>query len=170
MLTDTTKIERVLERIADDVADNIENINCGGCAVYAVELAKRLDAIGITNYKIRTYGYSGSEKTNVSTVERKVFNTNLPKYTEDWGDNGVYFSHVRLEWNGKVWDAEGATSSRKAGEWNYCYYRQRGHISRKAIEKLLPLQCNWNSMFNRRQVPKLKRIMDKWFGEANLAA
>lgn len=162
MSTDIAKVKKVLNAIASEVQSDIHYINNGGCAVYAVELAKRLDAIGFSDYKIRTYG-CGGRNVNVATVEKKVFNTNLPTKTSEWNANDVYFSHVRLEWRGMVWDAEGAVNSRKARVWEMFYVRQKGHISRKAMEMLTKLQSNWNRMFDRRQVPKLKRIMDKHF-------
>ncbi len=164
------KIQDVLDAISYDVDNQIENINRGGCAIYAVELAKRLEAVGVKNYRIRTYTDNDrGAKTNVTNVEKQVFNTSLPKSTEKWYANDVYFYHVRLEWSGIAWDAAGAISANKAKTWNEWYHRQTGHISRKAMEMLISFKANWTPIFDRKQVPKLKRIMDKHFKNAGFA-
>lgn len=159
----TKLIKKTLDNIAEQVEQDVRYVNCGGCAVYAVELAKRLSAIGINDYKFRVYGYSD---VNVSRLEKELRKNNEnspPKSNSPWAWNDVNFSHVRLEWKGKLWDVEGSQAIRNGKKWGFCVM-QKGEISFEALSALLPMQSNWNTMFKRRtQVPKMRKIMDKHF-------
>jgi hypothetical protein len=154
-----------LENIATEIENSIECMNWGGCAVYAVEIVKRLHAIGFKNAKLRTYGYSYNTKgIIINSVEQDLLATNgrLPRLGSEWNDNGVWFNHVRVEWQNRLWDSEGITSLRYGKSWRFSVL-QSGDISVSAVDLLCKLQCNWNDSFDRKQIPKVKRIMDKHF-------
>lgn len=141
-----SEVRKCLAAIAEEVSDNIHSINSGGCAVYAVELAKRLKRLKIKDMKIRVYSY------------RRDDNRRLPKLRVPWGMNGVFFCHVRMEW-----DAEGDVPARKSKVWNTFYQKHPGDISVTAMNKLAAVKSNWNCWFDRRQIPQMRRIMDKHF-------
>lgn len=157
------KVKQCLADIAEQVDKNYEYVNFGGCAVYAVELAKRLQALGYTDYKLRVYGY---KKANVSKAEKVVRQDNRgntpPTDNFPWRCNDVTFCHVRLQWRGMMWDVKGAVPRKNGSDWNG-YVLQRGSISFEAMTALLPKQSNWNRWFNRRKIPTIRRIMNKNF-------
>lgn len=162
-------VERTLHAIAKDVAVAIPYVNCGGCGVYATELAKRLYRIGVRNFRIRTYTYAGDpdRKTNIKFVERHVFGKALPERVSTWNANGINFDHVRLQWNGTMWDADGAVSRKDGRKWS-CYILHPGHISLKAINKICKDSSGWNSRFPRDDIPKMRRIMNRHFAKLML--
>lgn len=159
---DYAAIEACLTKIGEEVERKIRSVNCGGCGVYAVELAKRLESIGVKNYRIRAYG--DTDKVNITKVEKTVFNSALPTNREDWNENGIQFHHVKLQFNNKLWDSEESVPVRKAKSWHWATLQQ-GYITRKALELLTAIPSNWNSWFDRKQIPKLCEIMDKHFAE-----
>lgn len=89
------RVRKCLAAIASEVSHNVNNVNRGGCGVYAVELAKRMKKLGFTDMKLRVYGFpepNSGRLANVASVERKVFGNNPPPDNiYDWNDNGVYF-------------------------------------------------------------------------------
>lgn len=153
-------VEACLLAIGEEVEEKVRNVNCGGCGVYAVELAKRLHKLGITDCKIRAYG--DRYEVDISEVENTNFRTNKPTHSSEWNRNGVWFHHVKVEWNGALWDSEGKVSLDRANTWNWSKL-QKGSISDKAMRILTKLASNWNSWFERDQIPKIRRIMNKHF-------
>lgn len=158
-------IKRCLRKISRLVKTEMYDINYGGCGIYAVELAKRMHEIGATDAKIRCYG--GMESITINTVEQNFNTTGLPNDYYTWVMNGVDFNHVRMEWEGIMWDAEGdlRAGSGDAKAWNGWCRRQNGDISVKAMQILADKPSNWNSRFDRTQIPKLRSIMDTCFAE-----
>lgn len=154
-----------LEHIAVDVSAHLDNVNRGGCAVYAVELAKRMEARGIP-YSIRSYSFRDYKEVNIATIENDKFNyrRKLLGDRHIWECYGVYFDHVCLEIGGFLWDSDGPRSNRNK-TWNYCYILQPGSVSLEAMQKMAARKSNWNSAFCRSQVPKMRRIMDKHFSK-----
>ncbi len=162
------RVRKCLAAIASEVSRKVDNVNRGGCGVYAVELAKRMKKLGFTDIKLRVYGFpepNNGRLANVASVERKVFGNNPPDNIYDWNDNGVYFCHVRMEWGSRVWDVEGDESAKTDKVWNEYYPRHPGFISLKAMNRLSSKKAYWNKRFDRAQIPLMRQIMDKHFAE-----
>lgn len=162
------RVRKCLAAIASEVSRNVNNVNRGGCGVYAVELAKRMKKLGFTDMKLRVYGLpepNNRRPVNVTSVEREVFADNPPDNMYEWNDNGVYFCHVRMEWGSRVWDVEGDEAAKTDKIWNEDYPRYPGSISLKAMNRLAAEKTCWNPTFNRTQIPLMRRIMDKHFAE-----
>lgn len=159
-----------LANIACAIENQIENMNAGGCAVYAVEIVKRLNAIGFKNAKLRTYGYAYNTKgVVINSVEQKLLGAKgtLPASSVAWNDNGVWFNHVRVEWQKHLWDSEGIVTMREGREWSFSKL-QEGDISLDALALLCESQRNWNCCFDRAQIPDVRAIMDKHFSALRL--
>lgn len=75
------------------------------------------------------------------------------------------FCHVRMEWGSRVWDVEGDESAKTDKVWNEYYPRHPGFISLKAMNRLSSKREYWNHKFDRTQIPRMRRIMDKHFAE-----
>lgn len=161
------RVRKCLAAIASEVSRNVDNVNRGGCGVYAVELAKRMKKLGFTDMKLRVYSYpkaNNERLVNVTSVERKVFADNPPDNIYEWNDNGVYFCHVRMEWGFRVWDVEGDEAAKTDKVWRW-YPRHPGSISLKALNCLTAKRACWNPTFDRTQIPLMRKIMDKHFAE-----
>lgn len=161
------RVRKCLAAIARDVSRNVDYVNCGGCGIYAIELAKRMKKLGFTDMKLRVYSYPNDNNerlVNVASIERKVFGDNLPDNLRDWGVNGVNFCHVRMEWGFRVWDVEGDEPAKTDKAWRW-FPRHPGSLSLKAMNRLSAKTAGWNTMFDRAQIPLMRRIMNKHFAE-----
>jgi len=161
------RVRKCLAAIASEVSHNVDYVNCGGCGVYATELAKRMKKLGFTDMKLRVYSYPNANNerlVNVASVERKVFGDNLPDNLREWSVNGVSFCHVRMEWGFRVWDVEGDEPAKTDKAWRW-YPRHPGSLSLKAMNRLSAKKAGWNTMFDRTQIPLMRQIMDKHFAE-----
>lgn len=153
-------VQNCLRDISDETMLKIDNINRGSCGVYAVELAKRLQSFGVTDYNIRCYGWFSS--INVSDVENLLSINGKAGNFSDWQSNGVDFHHIRLEWDGRTWDADGDELALFAEHWGLSV-RQPGSVTIESLSLLTSNYRIWNRHFDREQIPKLRRIMDKHF-------
>lgn len=161
------RVRKCLAAIASEVSRNVDNVNSGGCGVYAVELAKRMKKLGFTDMKLRVYGYpkeNNERLVNVTSVERKVFGDNPSDNIRDWNVNGVHFCHVRMEWGFRMWDVKGDVPAKSDKAWYWCP-RHPGSISLNALNRLTAKKIGWNRAFDRTQIPRMRRIMDKHFAE-----
>lgn len=144
----------------------IEYLNHGGCCVFAALIARELQNKG---YKasgvVVSYGAEESENS-VSKARKMVANNTV----YEWNDKALYFSHVGVEF--KIdgfkhrYDSYGVVGSR-AKLMNMPAYR--GRLTVVEMEELAA-DTGWNPQFNRKQIPKLKRIVKKHFAKIEAVA
>lgn len=151
-------LHKKLQRVCDDVGNNITNINCGGCGVFAYEFCKRLHDLGHTSARIRVYGFRADMfPYSLNEIEEQINGNDIEEY---W-DYDVDFAHIVVEFDGYLWDADGKRRLNKVNNlWNGCFAMYKGNISLASLKSLVKYQYGWNSAYNRRQTPKLRRIMD----------
>ena len=96
------RVRKCLSAIASEVSHNVDNVNRGGCGVYAVELAKRMKKLGFTDMKLRVYGYPKGDNerlVNITSIEREVFAGNPPPMTFTNGTT-MACTFAMFAWNG----------------------------------------------------------------------
>jgi hypothetical protein len=125
------------QALHQDIANNIDNINCGGCGVFASLLAKKLP-----NAKIAVF-----ERHN--TVEELL-------------ENNEAMSHCMVEWDNKYIDGKIVVNKSEAFQWNDVPFN--GYINLSDLETLLQYKSTWNPTFNRNQIPKLQEIIEQHTG------
>lgn len=150
-----------MSEIHEEVSQNIDLINHGGCAIFAVELVKRMRKLGM-NPNIRVYG---EEEVDVSLAETNILEEyGNPMDVEAWNDNGVEFVHIVVEWGCYLWDAECIESIEDAYEYGWNDYPLLpGEISYNALRDIAFQRVGWNSTYDRSQNPMLYRILDNAF-------
>ncbi len=157
-----------LEKLSLEMTRKIKRINYGGCAVVAYAIATR---IGIKT-KVKVSGYNANYyKTSLNKIEKtfkEKYDIDDPNL-DDWDDRGVDFNHVFIEfkYEGKsyYWDSDGLTD---ANGWD-CEGEKvyNGDISMRTIRNLAGKSNGWNTRFNRNDIPKLFKIIDKYFDTDN---
>lgn len=162
----TPRIVRALNRACFTIANEYPTINCGGCAVFAVELNRRLMVNGITDGRLRVYDFSLRtnplyEKITDAEAELRSYEANLGDVL-NWNDAGVYFDHVVLEWNGTAWDAEGPVKFPDADEWMGSPIHG-GELAHHVVDSLASRPANWNSSFDREDIPYIQQTLDNIF-------
>ena len=159
-----------LSNLAHELETKIKYPNSGGCGIIALEVASYLDrhydcAIKVIN--------SESENSPVKSL------TQVFKYspymmvegdTEVWHDEyDIWFSHIVLQLKfGKkkyIFDTNGVHPKKQYNkEFNHYGTIMRGRMPLETMMRLNDNKDNWNSRFNRRQIPKIRRIVRAHLG------
>jgi len=151
-----------LTNLAKEVTKKFPNINDGGCCIFAALVAKELQHI----CPVRIIGFS-SDSTNIDLVRPNILNNTC----REWGDNGVDFNHIVVEINAKIisndegdkwhYDANGIFASN--GSICIDKVQLKGSLSVKEAIELANNPEGWNRDFDRTDIPKLEKVINKYF-------
>lgn len=168
-----TKIEEMLAEIGERVESLDSDVNSGGCGIYAYELLKRLSKNGIDG-KIVVYHSTWDTPTdwNITNVEnnlrkRRIGISNMFNWYDNFNVTG--FAHIKVEVDNKVFDSEESVDIEESNIWNTFYKRMEGYLSLDALAKINRMRSNWNPTFDRKFVPKIRKIMDQTFQKYGLS-
>lgn len=169
------KLNKMLVDIGTEVNNHVPEVNSGGCGFYAYELIKRLQENNI-DAKIVVYCDSDDfyydDNANIQLKEEYLKTNKIAvSYMHNWCryvDVGG-FGHVKVEVNNKVYDSDGGVLVKRSSRWNW-FRRMDGYLSVETLRKILRPKSNWNSRFNRKHVPKIRKIMDKYFEKYGFSA
>lgn len=147
-----------VEAICNKVDNNIHYLNCGGCAVFASLMGQCLEKYGRVAIAV------ASDESEVSSLDEVRINID-PNSLDEWTDNGVYFTHVIVEftYGGAKYHIDSTGVHKKSGTTyigNWSILKGRLTVSETTS---LASHTNWNWRFNRTQIPKMKRMIDKGF-------
>ena len=161
---------QICKEICETVGNDIQYVNSGGCVVFAVNLCERLHAAGFTDAKIRVY--SNPIGGSYADVSQAASNVNTVDDHAEWRRNGVDFTHVRVEFAGRLWDA-GNSVQRWCAKyydphkiWGKMYKLLDGELPVKQARILANNPKGWNFWFPRSEIPKMENIMDLMFMSA----
>ena len=132
----------------------INNINRGGCAVFANILGTKLDEIGIP-YEI-AFLYTG----DVEHLENNRNNT-----LGDLLDVGFSLKHVMIKIHGKYVDSEGIVDHYLEIEnWSEC---TEVIADKEMLDHFAGHPNGWNQMFDRSDIYQMHGFMDSFFNKFN---
>lgn len=166
-------IFQLLNNLADELNDDVRNVNRGGCAVLASHVGKHLRKVpGVKDVQLRVGDdESDHQGKHVIDLAREAINeanlgsNNARSY--DWNDHGVSFGHVLVEFkHGRRkyhYDTYAGVirCRRTTALHNYPLYK--GGLTIEEGMSIASVADGWNDCFNRRQIPKMKRIIKKHF-------
>lgn len=149
-----------LNNLGQEAMERFPSLNSGGCAVFASlvadELAKQgIEAEGVVAMDFWDY------TPNIDKARKHVNNVDDG---DEWEANGVRLSHVglKLNLNGKemLYDSEGLRPVNRTRNSLMGYDVIQGTFTREELRALADNAWNWNSMFNRQNIPKLKKLIE----------
>lgn len=155
-----------LNNLAWKADTQINGLNAGGCAVFAYEVAKRLNELGIPAKGVVAMSQWAlpSRKSKWPSVAKARENIRDVGDGLEWSDNGVDFHHVGVEFTidgvKYHYDSNGVTGAKpwlNRHHWKVI----PGRLSTDDLEKLVANRWNWNPEFDRRQVPKIHNMVEK---------
>jgi hypothetical protein len=150
-------LPEILDKLGRDVTARYPYINHGGCCVYAAIVAQALQAHRV-NAKGIVVSWFASKWIHID----KVRNNLKRKDVHEWQENDVNFSHVGLEfrYRGKVYhyDSNGIHPKAKQLDGMEIY---PGRLLVEEMVQLAESPEGWNSSFNRRYIPTIRRMVDK---------
>jgi hypothetical protein len=130
-----------------DVQESIPDVNRGGCAVYAAQIAMALDETGATVWGVLSSALR-DEDLNVVREECR------PHTLHDWNAAGVYMNHVlvQFELRGTVWthDAVNTTDAALRREPTFGGPLCPGYLTVPELVKIATSRRGWNPAFDRR--------------------
>lgn len=157
-----------LRELADELSNTLTYPNQGGCCVIAAEIAKYLSEIYPTSIRVSS-DYSELTAPNVVDVVNQVRN---PKDIYEWNDNGIFFGHVIVEfkYKGRKYhmDTNGVERA-KAVDPSFGWILYPGEVPLESAKMLASISSDaWNSAFNRKQIPTLRKLVKQFFKRAQL--
>lgn len=147
-----------------NIEKSVQSLNAGGCCVYAAHVAKRLQHIVPTRVVV-----FNSEDIDINYVRANVTNNYSIR---EWYNNGMRFYHILVEFDyrGKTYlmDSTGiyddlTHAGACAGDATY----KTGELTIDETIAFASRPHGWNWWFDRRQIPTLKKHVNRTFRQLN---
>ena len=157
-----------IERLCRGVRYQTRDINSGGCALFAGEVAKALQDLGIEawcrSWWMPAWGAPMAVLTGetAAQVRKRVRDTGDP---HDWEDNGWEFMHCtpRFKLCGVTYEADAEVGVRKHRVRLPDYEPYSRHkFTPEEMLKLYSHADAWNSRWDRRQTPTVQRLVSEF--------
>lgn len=145
---------------------NINSLNCGGCCVFATHVAKYLQQ----HVPVRIVIFNPPDYPSIDSVRTKLKN---PRSARQWYKNGMAFFHILIEFDyeGKTYlcDSTGVFPASNQYTFNGWMelYRTSGSLTMEEASALAANHRAWNWRFDRRQIPKIKKRISRFFAKYN---
>ena len=152
----------MLNDLAKEIKGKYDTIDCGGCCVAAAQVAKYLQNIVPTRI---VAGNSWKGRNDIDEI-RDFVHAAERNSKRAWERNGVDFGHVLIEFEfeGKTYAFDCSHGAVPAEEmWrDLPWTRLDGSFEQQEAEAFANEE-SWNSMFNRRHVPDVRRRITRFF-------
>lgn len=151
-------------------AANVEDLNCGGCGLFAAAVGKQIEKLGV-KVKVRIGHWPFVVKTDAIPRGRK----NNSKTLDEWNDSGLNIGHAFLEFEHEGekyhFDSGGVT---KANESNCPTLKSMvpypDSLNLRELALTVRQQDGWNTSFNRKEFPALSKEIKTIFKKYRAAA
>lgn len=145
--------------LAQGVGKKINNLNCGGCGVFAVELYKRLKGLelGVEPQLWILSSWSSTEE-RYREIREMLRAKGVTRTLGKFNDYGWYLRHVIVEFAGGWFDGTGFYQNFESLNDNWgC--KNAFKIEFEDIETMVSDPSGWNDRFDREEIPEMR----KWF-------
>lgn len=151
-----------LNKLARELLRNHSTIDCGGCCVVAAQMAKYLSHLVPVQIVTGNGSWSAELEDTLDDIRPHINSNN--KY--EWEENGVHFSHVLIEfeYDGTVYAFDSTHGVRHKEEyWSRSpWTRLEGSFLQEEAESFAK-DNSWNEMFDRAEVPIVRRRITNFF-------
>ena len=167
------KLVEALEKLGAEVSENVEQLNCGGCGVYAWLVAKALTKLGLKTEVVATNmgWFKKPDEIDLNALRAQLAEGNMSLKTKrHWEMLGAEFAHVgvRLKVGKKYYVADAnAVNPGKTRLASYKVYK--GAYTLEEAEAFAKEARGWNSWFDRKQIPTIRKLVNKYLSPKNLA-
>jgi hypothetical protein len=159
---------KALNALSKEVSNKIKHVNSGGCCVFAAEVASILREIVPIRLLVSSPDYGDSVNYSLTDARPNVNGNNT---VEGWNSCDIYFGHVFIEliYDGETYhyDSTGMNQpgynyeTERATDPAFGYDVLHGALSFTEAVELASCEYGWNSVFDREQIPKLRKIVRK---------
>jgi hypothetical protein len=158
--------------LSQDLTDNVEYINHGGCGVVAAEVVRILADAGVpSDVIVTTYDRDDPSPAEVRTrLVAKGFKRDV---MHNWDMEGLHRGHlaVRFKLGHRVfhWDSEGVLSAAK-GFTRGAFYRTVTYplgegLLPEEVQAMADTEQGWNSSFDRGDIPMIQELVHMHLGD-----
>jgi len=161
------ELNKALKTLGKNVAHRWPNINNGGCGVFAGYVGRELIRLGVeTRIIVASGSVDDMTEEEFDNIQNSLaFRANI----EEWNSNGVYFSHIGVEfyYNKKLWhyDTNGVHKACDELDGMPLY---PGRLSVGEAIHIAEDSTGWNCMFDRSEIPRVNFHIRSFFKNANL--
>lgn len=155
-----------LNELCHSIYEEVPDINYGGCGFFAEALV-----INLHKYKVDTEAqvklmFQPAYEADIQTGRERIMNQGLNNlHMSDWYLVGIGFHHLVVQT--KLYNKEYIVDA--TGTYNPESYTFHGHkvspgyFTLEEMRSFLNHKPGWNSMFSRRDVPRIRSKMDGFF-------
>ena len=152
-----------LNHLGEEVLERYPCINYGGCAVYAAMIVAALkrhniDAKGIVaSYGAGSPGWMSSDVATIDKAREKIKKNDI----HEWQANGISFAHVGVEFKiGRLKKHYDTSGVRRAGKLLDKMPIYEGRLEYTEVRALAASKKGWNSSFDRKDIPALRKLVN----------
>lgn len=170
------RLHAALNALARDANAKLNDLNCGGCGVFAAEVAQYLQRMGYATRVVCSTS-EWCSRQNIDALRERIMRSNNGRCTaSDWHNNNVSMSHLAVEYEyvtkrGRTVRRfyESAQGDRPASKtmttdgWNE-YRVCEGRFTVAEARDLADYVPAWNPRFDRDQIPRLRKLVRKHLG------
>lgn len=167
------RLHVALNALAKEANAKLDYLNCGGCGVFAAEVAEYLHRMGYAT-RIACSTSAWVSRQNLDELRERIARQNNGRCTaSDWHNNEVSMAHLAVEYEyttkrGRVIRRffESAQGDRRASKtmttdgWNE-FRVCEGRFTIREMRDLAGYAPAWNPRFDRTQIPRLRKLVRK---------
>jgi hypothetical protein len=155
---DSKELRKRLRHLGKEANHRFPYLNNGGCCVFAAAVAGELKRLKVEHEVIVPKPYDGTD--DLDEIRQRVDNVNNKS---SWNNAGIYFSHVAVRAKlGGRWHTYDSDSLRRS-KYEFgdapCYTAAKGGMTAKEAKALADERHGWNSMFDRRDVAPVRKLV-----------
>lgn len=152
-------LEFLNEKLPERINNNFLDINSGGCGIFALMLAKELNAIGI-EAELAWIGYGDESEEVTENITELVENTDC-LYNLVF-KHKLYCKHMVVYINGFYIDSTGVYQDLDDTDWGGVLL---GVFKMNQVAHICNDRKGWNTWFNSRNIPRIERRLREMFEE-----
>lgn len=149
-----------LKELGQNVMEQFEYINQGGCCVFAALVGKKLQEYFPVRIRASN-NYHGYRIRDLNEIRPNLEDNTI----WEWYNEGIDFNHVIIEFDykGKTYHMD-STGVYKAGKRDpsFKYVLYKGYLTVEEAAELAK-QKDWNPTFDRKLIPTLRKTVDNFF-------
>jgi len=163
MTINVRKVFKALRDLGNKADMSIDNLNRGGCCVFAAEVAEKLQQQGFEVRLVEVIPrYESRSDASLDYIREMIQQNNeSPLEKRNWESYGASFWHVAVQFKiGNRWYTYDSNTLIR-GKIRFGMYRVVPGFFTVEEGKAFAKSPTWNEMFNRRQIPRLRKMVSQ---------
>ena len=154
----SAKLISVLEGLSI-VKKTYRSVNCGGCGAVALYVSNELNKRDIKHDIV----WIGDSYNKHKKMVKSILKSNTNVTLSEFNNNGIYLSHVmiRIKRGSNYYFVDGTGVYNGFDNTEWAYREVITTLKPKELKSLVDSEDGWNDAFNRNNMPKIKKLVNK---------